>query len=316
MSGYIIRRLLFMIPTIIIVTLVVFFITRLIPGDVVELMAAQNVGDVDVDVEQIKERLGLDRPVHIQYGEWVVGIITSGDLGVSLWKQTPVTEELFRRFPVSFELGLVAIIVGLIIALPIGMYSALRQDTVGDYLGRSVAIAFIALPTFWIGTMVVVFPSIWWGWSPSMSLIGFTEDPMGNLAQFIIPATILGMFLSGSTMRMVRTMMLEILRQDYIRTAWSKGLKEKVIVSRHALKNAMIPVITVIGLQLPVLIGGSVILEQIFCLPGIGRLLVEVINNRDYTMLSGLNLFMAGFVLVANLGVDITYGILNPKIRY
>jgi peptide/nickel transport system permease protein len=167
-----------------------------------------------------------------------------------------------------------------------------------------------------LGTMVMVFPSIWWNWSPSMKYIPFIEDPLGNLGMFIIPAIILGMVLSGVTMRMTRTMMLEVLRQDYIRTAWSKGLRERMVIIRHALKNALIPVVTVIGLQLPILIGGSVILENIFNLPGIGRLMVEVINNRDYTVLSGINLITATIVLLINIGVDLTYAYLDPRVHY
>jgi peptide/nickel transport system permease protein len=211
---------------------------------------------------------------------------------------------------------LIALLTSLFIALPIGIYSAIRQNTLGDYFARSVAIASIALPSFWIGTMIMVFPSIWWGWTPPMKYVPFFKDPSENLQMFFIPGLILGMFLSGTTMRMTRTMMLEVLRQDYIRTAWSKGLKERVIVVRHALKSALIPVVTIVGLRLPILIGGSIILERIFVLPGVGWLLVDVINSRDYTVLQGLNLFIAMFVLVINLVVDLTYAYLDPRIHY
>jgi len=329
MRAYIIRRLLLIIPTLLLVTVIIFFLARMIPGNVIDIMLAeQPIKEYKTDEKggrfgvgeytraDIEHALGLDVPIHVQYGRWLSNIILHGDLGTSLYKKTPVLREIINRLPVSFELGLIAIFTALLIALPVGVYSAIRQDTVGDYLGRSLAIACIALPSFWLGTLVMVVPAIWWRWSPSMEYVSLVEDPLANLGMLIIPGIILGMVMSGTCMRMTRTMMLEVLRQDYIRTAWSKGLREKVVVMRHALKNALIPVVTIIGLQLPVLIGGSVILEQIFNLPGIGRLLVDVINNRDYTMLSGINLFIAFLVLLINLGVDVVYAYLDPRIRY
>jgi len=209
-----------------------------------------------------------------------------------------------------------ALLIAMLIAIPIGVYSAIRQDTWRDYMGRTFAILSISLPGFWIGTMVVVFPSIWWNWSPPVEYIPLAENPIGNIKQFILPASIMGMHMSGTTMRMTRTMMLEVLRQDYIRTAWASGLTERAIIVRHALKNALIPVITIIGAMIPVLIGGSVIMEQIFCLPGIGRFLVEAINMRDYIVISGINVVMATVVLSNNLVVDLTYAFLDPRIRY
>ena len=196
------------------------------------------------------------------------------------------------------------------------MFSALRQDTWGDYIARSFAIFCIAIPGFWLGTMMIVFPSIWWGWSPPIILIPFVEDPLGNLKMFLLPAIVLGMAMSGMTMRLTRTMMLEVLRQDYIRTAWAKGLKEGVVVTRHALKNALIPVITLIGIQLPVMVGGSVIIEQIFSLPGMGRLVLDAILARDYTIVSGVMLVLAEVVVLTNLLVDVVYGYLDPRIHY
>lgn len=318
MSAYIIRRLILIIPTFLIVTMIIFFTIRLIPGSIIDLMLAEQATVVDptVDVRaDLEQRLGLDVPIHVQYVRWI-GNVFRGDLGNSLWKNYPVTEELIHRFPVSFELGILAIIISLLISIPIGTYSAIRQDTIGDYLARSFAIICIAIPSFWLGTMIVVFPSIWWNWTPPLKLIPFTEHPIENLKQFIIPAALTGMMTSGVTMRMTRTMMLEVLRQDYIRTAWSKGLSERIVVIRHAMRNALIPVVTLIGLQLPVLIGGSIVLEQIFALPGIGRLTVEVLNNRDYTVLSGINLFLTASVLLINLVVDLTYAYLDPRVQY
>jgi peptide/nickel transport system permease protein len=315
MGSYILRRFLLIIPTLLVATLVIFFLIRAIPGDVVTTMVAEQQFASGVTVDAIRHELGLDAPGYIQYARWLSALFR-GDLGNSLITRQPVSEDIINRIPVSAELGTLAIIIALLIALPFGTYSAIRQDTVGDYISRSIAISFIALPSFWIGTLIMVYPSIWWNWSPPMQYISFVDNPAGNLRMFILPAAILGMVLSGTTMRMTRTMMLEVLRQDYIRTAWAKGLHERVVIFRHALRNALIPVITIIGIQLPVLVGGSVVLEQIFNLPGLGRLLIDALSRRDYTMLSGINLVMAAFVLVMNLFVDFTYAYLDPRVHY
>ncbi len=326
MRAYIIRRLLLTIPTLFLVTLIVFFMIRLIPGGIVDLIASQYTGfGGNVDKDAIEHELGLDVPIHIQYGRWMGFIpqddgslsgIFQGDLGDSLWRGTPVTDDIIPSWPVTFELGIMALIVAQIIALPIGIYSALRQDTWGDYISRSFAMLCIAVPGFWLGTMVIVFPSIWWGYMPPIQLIPFTEDPIGNLKMFIVPAIVLGMAMAGVTMRMTRTMMLEVLRQDYIRTAWAKGLKEGIVVMRHALKNALIPVVTILGINLGIVIGGTVIIEQIFVLPGMGRLLFESISLRDYTVVSGVVLFFGVAMVLINLIVDLTYSFLDPRIRY
>jgi len=328
MRTYIIRRLLLIIPTLFLVSLIIFFLIRLIPGDVVDAIIAQYAQGgyfVEIDRAAIEKELGLDVSVFTQYGRWI-GIwpgedgsfsgILQGDLGTSLVRTTSVSEEIGARWPVTLELGILALIVAQLIALPIGIFSALRQDTWGDYIARSFAIMCIAVPSFWVATMVIVFPSKWWGWSPPIMLIRFTEDPIGNLGMFIVPAIVLGMAMSGMTMRMTRTMMLEVLRQDYIRTAWAKGLRERAVITRHALKNALIPVITVIGFQMPVMIGGAVIIEQIFCLPGMGRLLVNATLGRDYTVVSGIMLILGFGMVFINLMVDLTYGFLDPRVHY
>lgn len=316
MRNFIIRRFLLFIPTLLVASVIVFFVMRIIPGDIIDQMVAERESThPEVDRVMIESALGLDEPIHIQYVRWMSNVL-HGDLGNSLWSGTPVMEELTARLPVTFELGLMALIIASLISLPVGIFSAIRQDTVGDYIARSIAIIFIAVPGFWLGTMVMVFPSLWWGWSPPITLIRFTEDIPGNLAQFVVPAAIMGTHLAGVTMRMTRSMMLEVLRQDYIRTAWSKGLKERVVIARHALKNALIPVITVMGLQLPILVGGMVIIEQIFALPGIGRLIVGAISERDYTIVSGSLVVISVFVLVTNLMVDLTYGFLDPRVQY
>jgi peptide/nickel transport system permease protein len=242
--------------------------------------------------------------------------IFQGDFGKSWWRGVPVLKLLGEKWPVTFQLGIMALIVAQLIALPIGIYSALRQDEWGDYAGRSFAILCISIPGFWLGTMIIIFPSIWWGYMPPIMLIRFADDPVGNLRMFIIPAAVLGMGMAGGTMRMTRTTMLEVLRQDYIRTAWSKGLGERVVTLRHALKNAFIPVVTIIGLQLVVMIGGMVIIEQIFNLPGIGRLIITALRQRDYPLISGTLLIFSIALMVINLAVDLIYAYLDPRIHY
>lgn len=337
MRAYLIRRLILIIPTLFMVTLIVFFTARFIPGDVIEMMVSEMaaegaVANIELTSQYIRERLGLDVPVHVQYGRWlgvlpypdtgderaVSGFngILEGNLGVSLWTGRSIAEEIGNRVQISMELGLLAILIGLTIALPLGVYSAIRQDTAADYIGRTIAIIFISVPSFWIGTMLMVYPSIWWGWMPPIEYIPFGSNPLGNLQQFIIPAVIMGMVSSGTEMRMTRTMMLEVMRQDYIRTAWSKGLGERTVILRHALKNALIPVITITGLQVPILIGGTVVMETIFSLPGMGRYLVEALNKRDYPIISGVNLAIGTMVLFVNLVVDLAYGWLDPRVQF
>ena len=280
MRAYIIRRLLLVIPTLFILTVLVFLSVRFIPGDVIGIMASRmlSVGG-EVDREALERMLGLDVPVWVQYGRWIGDILLRGTLGESLLGGWRIEERMLGRLPVTAELGLLAILIGLVIALPVGIYSAVRQYTAADYVGRSVAIMGLATPNFWLGTMVMIFPAIWWAWSPPMELVPFAQDPLGNLGMFLIPSLILGTYLSASTMRMTRTMMLEVLRQDYIRTAWAKGLLERSVILRHAVKNAIIPVVTLVGMQLPILVGGSVIIENIFNLPGLGRLMLDALNN-------------------------------------
>jgi len=322
MRTYIIRRLLLMIPTMLVVSIVVFFMIRFIPGSIVDIMAfqmsqsaaggAMNVVTPDV----IKESLGLDLPAHVQYFNWMKGIFTRGDFGISLWTGRPVIQEILNRLPVTFELGFFAFIISQLVALPVGIISAIRQDSWLDYLGRSFAIISLATPAFWLATLLIVFGSIWWGWSPPMQIIPFFEDPLGNLAQFLIPAALLGTAMSAITMRMLRTTLLDVMRQDYIRTAWSKGLKERVVVIRHAMKNAMIPVITIIAGQAFIMLGGTVIIEQIFNLPGMGRLFIEAVFDRDYPYVSGINFILASIGLLLILATDLSYAYLDPRIRY
>ena len=316
MRAYIIRRLLLVIPTLLILTVLVFLTTRFIPGDVVDAMVSRNdYLALEVDADALRRELGLDRPLPLQYARWMGGLVR-GSLGQSLLGNWTVEEKLLERLPITLELGLLAIVVGLLIAVPVGVFSALRQDTIADYAGRTLAILGLATPNFWLALMVIIYPAIWWGWTPPLELVRFSQDPLRNLLQFIIPAAILGTALAAGTMRLTRTMMLEVLRQDYIRTAWSKGLRERLVVVRHGLKNAMIPVITGIGLSLPLLIGGSVIIENIFNIPGLGRLTLSALQDRDYPVISGVNLFFASSVLIINLLIDLIYPYLDPRVRY
>lgn len=314
MRLLIIRRLLALIPTLVFTSIIVFASIRMIPGDVIDLMLAQNDISTGNDRAVIEAALGLDQPIYIQYFVWVVDVL-SGDLGRSLWQNTPVTEQLALTLPITFELGFLALLVALSVAIPIGIYSAMRQDSMGDYITRSFSLLMLAVPSFWLATLVMVFPSVWWRWAPPLQYTPFLEDPVANLAHMSVPAILLGLSLSAVTMRMTRTMMLEVLRQDYIRTARAKGLKENIVIVRHALRNCLIPVVTLVGLQAPLLIGGAVILEQIFVIPGMGLMLLEAVFQRDYPVVTGVFLVVGVSILLINLVVDLTYSLLDPKVR-
>ena len=312
-----------MIPTFFLVTILVFFSVRFIPGDVIDLLMFRMVESSGSTAEndaqlraELKRRLGLDVPAYVQYTRWMGGILLHGDLGKPLLRPEPVGQLITRRLLVTIELGLVSILIGLLIGVPIGIYSAIKQNTLGDYVGRSFAIFGLATPNFWLATIILIFPGIWWGWSPPLRLRRIGDDPLTHLSMFIAPGLILGTYLAAGTMRMTRTMMLEVLRQDYIRTAWAKGLRERLVIFRHAIKNALIPVVTLVGLQLPILVGGSVIMEQMFAIPGLGRLMIDALSDRDYPLISGINLFFASVVMTTNLFIDLLYSYLDPRIQY
>ena len=320
MGTYIVRRLLLVIPTLLIVTALTTIAIRLIPGDAVDVL----VGQMDLSGKenrqelraQLEAQLGLDAPIPVQYVRWWKDVLLHGDLGDSIFMGVSVKDQIKQRLPVTLEIGVLALVIAMLISFPIAIFSAVRQDTIGDYAFRSLAIIFISLPEFWVGIMVVVFPSIWWGWSPPIINISLWDDPIGNLKMYILPAAILGMGINGVNMRLMRTMMLEVVREDYIRTAYAKGLTERVVIFRHAVKNALIPVVTVIGLNVPVVIGGSIIIEQIFGLPGMGRLAVEAAFIRDYPTIIGVTLVYSFVVLLIILITDLSYAFLDPRIRY
>ena len=320
MRAYVVRRVLLLIPTFFLLTILVFLSVRFIPGDAIDILLSRMVmtsgGGSGIDRPELERRLGLDVPVHVQYGRWMGGILLRGDLGTPMLRPEPVGELIAGRLPATIELGLVAVIVGLLIGVPIGIYSAVRQDTIGDYVGRSFAIFGLATPNFWLATIILVFPAIWWAWSPPLRLVRLSDDFVRHFAIFIVPGLILGTYLAASTMRMTRTMMLEVLRQDYVRTAWAKGLRERLVILRHVVKNALIPVVTLVGLQVPIIVGGSVIMEQMFAIPGLGRLMIDALFDRDYPIISGINLFFAVAVMVINLLVDVLYAYLDPRVHY
>lgn len=324
MRTYVIRRLLLMIPAMLLVSILVFTLVYAIPGSIVDVITAQG-GLEGVDKATWEGKLGLSDPFPVQYGRWI-GVVPQRDgsfrgllqgrLGVSWWKDMDVLELMAIRWPVTLELGLMGLIFAQLIALPIGIFSALRQDRLVDYVARTFAILCISVPSFWLATLVIILPAIWWGYMPPFMLVRFFDNPLGNLQMFVVPAIILGMAMAGGTMRMTRTMMLEVLKQDYIRTAWSKGLRENVVVIRHAVKNALIPVVTILGLQVPVIIGGTVIIEQIFGLPGMGRLGINAIYQRDEPLIMGIAMIFALGLMILNLLTDLVYAFLDPRIRY
>jgi len=324
MHAYIIRRLLLLIPTGLLVSIIVFLLIHFLPGDVIDAMQGYSP-DIAINRPALERALGLDAPLPIQYGRWMGFLpqvdggfngVLQGNLGWSYWQKMSVLELVALKWPVTLELGLMGLIIANLIAIPIGVYSALRQDKWGDYIARSYAILCISIPGFWLATLVIVFPAIWWGHMPPIILIHFTEDPIGNLRMFIIPAIVLGMGAQGANMRITRTQMLEVLRQDYIRTAWAKGLRERVVIIRHALRNALIPIISAVGLGVPILVGGTVIIENIFMLPGMGRLMFVAILERDKLVVCGVVVIYAASLMLINLIVDLTYGFLDPRVQY
>ncbi len=316
MQRYIARRLLLTIPTLFGVTFVVFLLVRAVPGDVTDLLAGDYGASSPEVKAAIKKEYSLDKNPVQQYVTWI-GQVLRFDLGESIISGRTVTSELSNRMPVTLQLSVMAIFFSLLIALPVGILSAIRQDTPADYIGRSIAISALAVPGFWVGLLLITLAGRYFAWGvPPKSYIKLTENPIGNIRMLAMPAFILGAGLAGSVMRFTRSAMLETLRQDYIRTAWAKGLRERVIIVRHAMRNALIPVVTVVGLQLPILVGGSVIIEQVYSIPGMGRYYIASVNSLDYPVIQAINLLVATLVVFTNIAVDVTYSILDPRIRY
>jgi peptide/nickel transport system permease protein len=325
MQKYLVQRLLLMIPSIFLITVLTFVILRvLLPGDVVDQILGQFGGDDPALRARIEEDLGLTGNLLDQYAKWT-GItwfwggesgLLQGDMGESLINGRSVTSEMKRRLPVSLELGLWAQATAILISLPTGIWAALRQDRWPDYGLRSIAILINSVPSFWIAILIITFGSIWFSWAPPIDFKYLLDDPVAHLKIMLLPAIIIGLTPGGGLIRLVRTQMLEVLRQDYIRTAQAKGLSQRTILYTHALRNALIPVITVIGVSLPNIIAGTVIFEQIFVLPGMGRYLVDAVNTRDYPVIQGLNVVFAVILLFSVLIVDLAYAYIDPRIRY
>jgi peptide/nickel transport system permease protein len=314
MWAYIIRRLLLAIPTLFGVTVLVFAVMRIAPGDVALLMCGE--GCPPATLEKLREDLGLNRPLYEQYFDWLGGLLTL-DFGRSYFYHAEMSTLLARKLPLSIQIGVMGLMIGSTLGITGGVIAALKQDTWVDYLVRTIAIAGISVPTFWSGMLIILILVRFFQWIPEQGYTPLWEDPARNLAQLIWPVMVISVgFLMGVPLRMMRATMLEVLREDYIRTARAKGLKERVVLVRHAMRNAMIPVITLIGIFLPLTVTGLVVTEQVFGLPGIGRMMVDAINQRDYPVVQ-LVVTLVGFtVVLANLGVDLLYGWLDPRIRY
>jgi peptide/nickel transport system permease protein len=315
MHKYIIRRLLLAVPVLFLTSLIVFGLMRVMPGDALTALMAESGNVSERELQKIRKDLGLDLPYYEQYLIWLWQMVSLNP-GHSIFTGEPIPEALKKSIPVTIELTLLAMILGLVIALPVGVLSATRQDKPSDYVGRLVAISGLSLPDFWLGTLVITFAAIWFSWIPPLGYVSVWESPWTNLQQFLLPAGVLGFRLSAATMRMTRSTLLEVLREDYVRTAWAKGLGERVIIYKHALKNALIPVVTIVGGQLGTLLAGTVIVETIFALPGMGRLTVEAILYRDYPIVQTNVMLVAGTLVTLNLLVDLTYAWLDPRIYY
>ena len=318
MKTYALRRLGLFIPTLILTTLIVFVLFFLVPGDaaLVILTGEEGAGAVtDEDIARMRHELGLDRPIHVQYGSWIWGILR-GDLGTSIWYKTPVIDELKDKFVVTVELSIFGIAMAFLMAVPLGIISAVKQDTWPDYISRIVSLVGIALPTFWLSILMVYFLAYTFNWLPPLGYASLWEDPWLNLEQLFFPALAIAFHDLAFTARVTRSSMLEVLREDYMRTARAKGLKEMAVVGRHALKNAILPVVTVSGYQFARALGGVIIVETIFVVPGLGRFVIESILHRDFVVLQAVILLTAAVVLTLNLVIDLLYGILDPRIRY
>ena len=319
MGNYALHRVFLFIPTLLLATILVFGLFWIVPGDAAMMLLT---GDEDAagkvtneDIDRLREKMGLNRPIHVQYSAWVWDLM-KGDLGDSLWYKTPVLDDLKDRFPITIQLATMALIMAFVAAVPLGIISAVKQDTKIDYFSRIFALIGIAMPSFWLGILMVYALAYWFEWLPPLEYANIWEDPWLNMQQLFFPALALAFHDMAFTARVTRSSMLEVLREDYMRTARSKGLREFTVIGRHALKNALMPVVTISGYQFGRLLGGVIIIESIFVIPGIGLFLVDAIIHRDFIVLQGVVLLAAATVLVLNLVIDLFYGVLDPRIRY
>ncbi len=316
MLRYTLNRILLMIPTLIGVAVLTFFMLRVVPGDIVEVKLRGDGGNISQEVvDAERKRLGLDRPVLIQFKDYMIGLATL-DLGISMWTERPVTEEIALRLELSMQVAIMATIIAILLAVPLGTIAALMRDTWVDYLVRIITIGGLSIPSFWFGMLIILVLLSLFNWLPPIVFTPFYVDPIANLTQLIWPALAVGYRYCAVTARMIRSSLLEIMAEDYIRTARAKGVYEKLVVSRHALKNAMLPAITVMGLEFAFLIGGLVVTEQVFNLNGIGQLFVQSVSRNDFMLIQGMVMMIAVFYVFVNLAVDLLYAVFDPRIRY
>jgi peptide/nickel transport system permease protein len=316
MLRYTVNRVLLMIPTLLGVAVLIFFMLRIVPGDIVEVKLRGDGGSVSQEtIEAERRRLGLDKPWHVQFGEWMVGVATL-DLGKSMWTERPVVEEMSLRLELSLEVAILATIFAVLIAVPLGTLAALFRNTWIDYLMRILTIGGISIPSFWFGMIIMLSLLALFNWLPPITFTPIYEDPVANLTQLIWPALAVGYRYCAVAARMIRSSLLEVLNEDYIRTARAKGVFERLVISRHALRNALLPAITVIGLEFTFLIGGLVVTEQVFNLNGIGQLFVQSVARNDFTLIQGMVMLIAAFYVFVNLLVDLLYAVFDPRIRY
>jgi peptide/nickel transport system permease protein len=316
MLRYTLNRLLLMIPTLLGVAILVFIMLRMMPGDIVELKLLAEGGNVSMETLAVERaRLGLDKSLWGQFGDWMVGLVTL-DFGISMWTGKPVIEEISSRLELSMQVALMATVLAIALALPLGTLSALYKDTWIDHVIRVFAIAGLAVPSFWLGMIIILTLLLTFNWIPPLTYTPIYEDPWTNLSQLIWPAMAVGYRYSAVATRMMRSTILEVLQEDYIRTARAKGVFEKLVISRHAMRNAMLPVITVIGLEFAFLIGGLVVTEQVFNLNGLGKLFVETVTRGDFTMVQALVMLIAAFFVIINFVVDMLYAVFDPRVRY
>ncbi len=313
MRGYLLRRLLLAAITLFGISVIVAGVMRTLPGDVVDVLAAEAFYD-DIEKERLREELGLEAPFLEYFGDWLVGAV-QGDFGRALRTQRSVSSDLVNRMDVTIELAVLGLLIAMAISVPLGVVAALRRSRWPDYVARSIAVFALAIPGFWLATIAVVFGAKWFSWSPPLGYQPIWEAPLTNLQQMWLPALLFGLILAGVQTRILRTALLDVLRQDYMMTARAKGLSQLLLLRRHALRNSLIPFVTVIGVQFPVIVGGSVVFELIFALPGVGIYLLDGIANRDYIVVQAVNVWIAAAVILTNLVVDVSYGFLDPRIR-
>ena len=318
MQTYIAKRFLLFIPTLLMATLVAFLLLRVIPGDPAEVKLAGETGDTSftqAELQELRVQLGTDQPLYVQYGKWLWDMVHL-DFGQSMFFEEPVANDLAEKLPITLELTVLAMVIATVIAVPLGLISAIKQDTPADYVARVVSIAGVALPNFWVGILIVYFLVLLFSWMLPLGYASLWDDPLTNMQQLFFPALALGIYQMAFVARVTRSSMLEVYREDYTRTARGKGLAERVVILRHAMKNALLPVVTISGYEFGRLLAGTVVIESIFMIPGMGRLLIDSVFHRDYTAVQAIVMVITATVLILNLALDLVYGWLNPRIRY